>query len=216
MNVIWQEFQETIDKLIDVTICFPLELKQMKCYCVSKKNFFWDHVTINWRKNITACLRTMINYTCLTYPSVLCDVSHLQFYQDLNKHKFLKKHFFVYLQEKCMHLKSSITMKQLSKVNICTLVLRKSLYTLMIFVIILFWNWMFLPKQTFAWSPFIILSSSYIALSPLKKKQQNIFFLKLQCEKEGENAIKHKYFMSKIQVRKSLMTNAFYVKNKCL
>ena len=90
MNVIWQEFQETIDKLIDVTICFLLELKQMKCYCVSKKNFFWDHVTINWRKNITACLRTMINYTCLTYPSVLCDVSHLQFYQDLNKHKSLK------------------------------------------------------------------------------------------------------------------------------
>lgn len=148
----------------------------------------------------------MINYTCLTYPSVLCDVSHLQFYQDLNKHKFLKKHFFVYLQEKCINLKSSFTMKQLSKFNICTLldILRKSLYTLisMIFVIILFGNWIFLPTKTFAWSLFIILSSSYIALSPLKKKQQNIFFLKLQCEKEGENAIKHKYFMSKIQVRK--------------
>ena len=79
----------------------------------------------------------MINYTCLTYPSVLCDVSHLQFYQDLNKRKFLKKqHFFVYLQEKCMNLKSSFTMKQLFKVNIFTLVLCTLMS--MIFVIILF------------------------------------------------------------------------------
>ena len=140
MNVIWQEFQETIDKLIDVTICFPLELKQMKCYCVSKKNFFWDHVTINWRKNITACLRTMINYTCLTYPSVLCDVSHLQFYQDLNKRKFLKKqHFFVYLQEKCMNLKSSFTIKQFAKFNICTLVFF-ILLSPWFLLLILFWN----------------------------------------------------------------------------
>ena len=110
-----------------------------------------------------------------------------------------KKHCFVYLQEKCMNWKSSFTMKQLFKVNTT-----KEFIPLMsmIFVIILFWNWIFLPKWTFAWSSFIILSSSYIALSPLKKKQQNIFFLKLQCEKEGENAIKHKYFMSKIHVRK--------------
>ena len=35
-----------------------------------------------------------------------------------------------------------------------------------------------------------------------KETTKHFFFLKLQCEKEGENAIKHKYFMSKIQVRK--------------
>ena len=107
----------------------------------------------------------------------------------------------------CICKKNAWIWKVVLQWNSCLrliVLLSYSFYTLisMIFVIILFWNWMFLPKQTFAWSPFIILSSSYIALSPLKKKQQNIFFLKLQCEKEGENAIKHKYFMSKIQVRK--------------
>ena len=43
--------------------------------------------------------------------------------------------------------------------------------------------------------------SSYSPFT-FEKETTKHFFLKLQCEKEGENAIKHKYFMPKIQGRK--------------
>ena len=46
--------------------------------------------------------------------------------------------------------------------------------------------------------PILIIYSPFT----FEKETTKHFFLKLQCEKEGENAIKHKYFMSKIQVRK--------------